>query len=472
MDERSRHRQFEDQFLGQLRARAEALTGRALPADRLAFEALPDGDDTVRDQLSRLGMYDRAVREELPGRQALQVRFLRPAWGGLTRRTVVRLRAQVLTQTEALVQGTPPGPVGREQVLDALARYDVLPRAQQPTAVVLASPTGFAPEARALVDRPGPPTLILMGGREDGGWEPVLPRAVQVTPWAKLFELETLDAQLRRLQRHLASLGAELDARGVALPRLAEQLGLPARQVETLVRQAGRLDPRLLLVVYAGTLHVCRTPLADRGAAMTIWNRLRRWFGRGPTVAERVRELAAQRVRLEAQRHELDEQVDGLERQERELLQQGAQAAGPAEKKQVAGKLIRLRRELQRQRTRAQVFTQQIDVLGTQMHHLTIAAQSREVALPSAAELTQQAAEAEQAITELSANADLAAQIEVGAGSPQQAAEEAAILAEFAQLAGDGAAAPGAAAKDEDEAAPPAASRPAQADARARPELG
>jgi transposase len=41
---------------------------------------------------------------------------------------VARLRAQVLAPIEALVANDPAGPVGREQVLDALARYDLMPQ--------------------------------------------------------------------------------------------------------------------------------------------------------------------------------------------------------------------------------------------------------------------------------------------------------------------------------------------------------
>ena len=57
-------------------------------------------------------------------------------------------------------------------MLDTLARYALLPKDKQPTAAVFASPTGFTDEARALAHSGESPTLILLGGREDGGRPP------------------------------------------------------------------------------------------------------------------------------------------------------------------------------------------------------------------------------------------------------------------------------------------------------------
>jgi hypothetical protein len=81
------------------------------------------------------------------------------------------------------------------------------------------------------------------------------------------------------------------------------------------------------------------------------------------------------------------------------------------------------------------LFTNQIDIIGTQIHNLTLAEQGRRLELPNAEDLTREAAEAEQVVAELAANADLAASIEVGAQTPLQADEEEAIMAEFAQVA-------------------------------------
>jgi hypothetical protein len=434
MDERSRHRQFEDQFLRQLRARAQALLRRGIPADQFQLESLPDGVDGVRATLTRLEQYDRNLLEQLPGTRAVQLRFQRRVFGPFYK-TVSRLRAQTLAPIEELVANTPTQPVGREQVLDALARYELLPQRERPTAAVFASATGFTPEARALVHRGGTPTLILMGGRADGGWDVELPATLKQSPWAKLFELESQDERLKRLLYHLDKNISALESRGLAVPELAEQLGLSREATEGLVRQACRQDSRLLTVVHAGTIHVCRSPLAEESNTMSLRSWIRKLLRLKPTVGEQVRALTAQRVTLEQQRHEVDQRLTALESEERDAVGLGAAAKSDAERKQLAGKLMRVRRDLRRVRAQANVYTQQIDILGTHIHHLTLAEQGKRVELPQAEELTQEAAQAEQMMAELAANADLAAGIEVGAQSPLMQEEEAAILEEFKQAA-------------------------------------
>jgi len=435
MDERSRHREFEERFLGQLRARALGQVRGGLPADEVAIQPTPEGIDSVRAELSRLEVYDRDALEKLAGTRSLQLLFKRRLFGGLFRKTISRVRARVVAPVEPLLDNEKPGPVGREQVLDALARYAVMPKREQPTGVILASATGFTAEAKALAEASGTPTVILMGGREDGGWDVAMPALVASGPWAALFELESQDERLRRLMYHLNENANLVDSRGLSMSALAEKLGLSLGETEQLVRHACRSEPRLMTVVHEGKTHICRTPLAEEGNTMSIWSRIRRLLRLKPTTAERVRELTAQRVQIEQQRFELDQKVNVLEADERQLIQQGAAAASDAERKQVAGKLMRTRRELRRHRAQTQLYTQQIDIIGTHIHHLTLAEQGKRLDLPKAEDLTREAAQAEQVVAEVAANADLAASIEVTGETPLMAEEEAAILEEFKQVA-------------------------------------
>ncbi len=488
MDEAARQRGFEQQFLQQLRARAQALTASGRPADRVEIAGVPDGRDTVVDQLRRLEIYDRDALQQTPGRDALQLTFKRSRLGGLYHEPVSRLRAQTLIDARLLHRDGTREPIGREQVLDTLARYTLMPSKKRPTAVVLASPTGFTAEAKALVENAAPPTMILMGGRADGGWDVSAPQRVLSGPWATLFEFESQDERLERLKRHLSETGMELDSRGVAVATLAERLGVSAKEAETLVRKACRQDPRLMTVVHDGTMRVCRSPLADEGDPMSFWTRIKRMFGAKPTAAETVRGLTAQRVRLEQERHDVDQQVDALETQERDLLQRGAAATSDAEKKQLANKLLRVRGELKRQRTRAQVFSQQIDVIGAQIHHTTLTEQTKQVSLPSSEELAQQAAQAEASLSDLAASAEIANSFEVGAETPMQSEAQDEIFAEFEQVrertaagsqsgstAAERSRAESAPAADSAESAPEHASAPPPLPAdrsKARPETG
>ncbi|GMU82068.1 MAG: hypothetical protein AMXMBFR47_19390 [Planctomycetota bacterium] len=435
MDERSRHRQFEEQFLAQLRARSLALLRKTLPADVVMAYPTGEGIDSVRAELSRLGVYDRDATETLAGTRSLEVFFKKKRLGGLFHQAVSRIRVRVLAPIEPLLKGERPGAVGREEVLDALARYELLPRRDRPTGIIFASATGFSPEARALAEGSGFPTLVLMGGREDGGWDVAMPQRVRNSPWARLFELESQDDRLRRLFHHLNSNAHLVDSRGLSMRELSDKLGLPRGEVEQLVRQACRTEPRLMTVVHEGSVHIARTPLAEEGSPMGMWSRVRKLLGFKPSVAERVREMTIQRVRIEQERHEVDQKTEILETQEREALKNGAEAKSDAERKQIAGKLVRVRTELKRFRAQAQNLTNALDVIGTHIHHLTLAEQNKRLELPKAEDLTREAATAEQTAAELAANAELARSIEVGAATPMMEEEMSAIFEEFKQAA-------------------------------------
>lgn len=469
MDELERQRQFEDQFVSQLRGRATALARGQLPADRVDVEPVSDGVDGARATLTRLERFDRELLYRLPGAKAVQLRFTRRALGGLLRNTVARVRAQVLAPLEDLVAQRPPQPVSRDQVLDALARYELMPRAQRPTGAVFASATGFSPAARDLVRTHGPPTLILLGRRQDGGWDVDMPDALARTPWARLFELESADEQAQRLLRHVEQSADLMDSRGLSLDELAQQLGLDRARVEALVRRAAREDARLMTIVIDGQTRLCRSPLSEEGNRMSIMSRIRKWLRMKPTPAERVRMLTEQRVRLEAQRFELDSKAAALEAQEVETVKAGAAATTTVEKKQLAGKLIRLRRELGRHKTQAEMLTRQIDILGTHVHHLTLKERGRRMELPSAEELTREAAQAEKIVAELGANAELARGIEVTGQGLASSDEEDAILAEFEAAGAAARSAAGAAPQEAPTAADAPSAGPAAPESSRRP---
>lgn len=437
MDERDSQRAFESRFLQQVEKRVRLMAGKGLPGKGLEVVPMPDGADAVRATLRRLEVPDaRAQMDSLPGTRATQITFRQGLVEAVSGKPKVRVRAQMLAPIEALVLGNQPGPIDRESLLDAMARYDLLAQRAKPTIVALASATGFTESARELVNLPGPPQVVLVGRRDDGGWDIHMAPALRKTVWATVFQFETADERVKRLQYHLERHAHALETSGLSIEELAHELGVSTAEAEKLAQQASRSDTRLMLVRESGQLRLARSPLADEGASMSMWSRIRRWLGMKPSAAERVRQMTQQRVALEAQRTQVDKKIADLEKAEKEGLQAVAAEPRVEAKKQVAVRVARTQRELKRHRAQAQVYTDQIEVLGTHIYHLTLKAQGQKLDLPSAEELAQEAAQAEQVLTGVAANADLARSIEVGVGSPTLDAEVDDILRQAEQFAG------------------------------------
>lgn len=444
MDERDQQRAFESRFLQQIEKRVRLFAGKGLPGKGLEVVPMPDGADAVRATLRRLEVPNvRSLIDTLPGTRATQITFRQGIVDTLSGKPKVRVRAQMLAPVEALVfeqsrdrEGAVSGPIDREAVLDALARYELLPQRSKPTVVALASATGFTDSAEELVNLPGPPHLVLVGRREDGGWAIELSPALRKTAWAGVFQFETADERVKRLQYHLERNGHALETSGVALDALARELDVTPAEAHKLAQHAARADTRLMLVREGGQLRLARSPLADEDGSMNMWSTLRKWLGFKPSTPERVRQMTQQRVALESQRADVDKKISEAEKSEREGLQTIASEPRIEAKKQIATRVARTQRELKRHRAQAQVYTDQIEVLGTHIYHLTLKAQGQKLDLPSSEELAQEAAQAEQVLTSVSANADLARSIEVGISSPTLDAEVDDILRQAEQFAG------------------------------------
>lgn len=460
--EADRFRVFETRLLTQLEQRAKKLVKRKLPGKSVETMAVGDGTDALRNALRRMNRRDPDLLDSLPGNRAIQIHFKRGLWATLRGTPQDRVRATTIVPVESIVSGDDAAPAGRDAVLDALARYEVMPRNGKPSIVVLGSASGFSDAAWDLARQPGPPHVVLISPRGDGGWDIRMSDAMRKSDWAVLFEFETADERQERLQYHLSQQIEALETRGLSMDELAALLGVAPEQVGPLVERACRSDRRLMVVVHDGQRRLARSPLADEERSMSMWSRIRRWLGLKPSIAQQVRDLTQQRVKLEQARGEIDGKIERLEKDERSAVQSGASAKTLVEKKQLAGKLVRVRRELTRFRTQAQVYTNQIEVLGTHIHHLSLKQQGAKMDLPSAEDLTRSAAEAESVMAELSANAELAQSIEVGMMSPGQSDAEDEILKEFEREAGVTAAQP-AATSTAREAMPPLPSEPATA---------
>jgi hypothetical protein len=90
-----------------------------------------------------------------------------------------------------------------------------------------------------------------------------------------------------------------------------------------------------------------------------------------------------------------------------------------------------LRKDISRQNTTANMLNQQINILSTDIHNLTLIQQGQMASLPDTEELTQNAVKAEEMLETLKADADMVTSLETGLADVASSDEELAILQEF-----------------------------------------
>jgi hypothetical protein len=171
-----------------------------------------------------------------------------------------------------------------------------------------------------------------------------------------------------------------------------------------------------------------------------LWLVLNTDFGKLPRLIfgesdkQKVERLTRTRESLLQQRETLQTDLGSLLRHDEMLVERGKSAASSAVKKSVASELVQLRRDIKRQQGMVNVVSQQINIVGAELHNMAVMAQAKVVPLPNSEELAVHAAEAQVGLEELQASSELASTIEVGADMPTSEEEEA-ILREFEQVA-------------------------------------
>src|SRR5204862_4064808 len=88
--------------------------------------------------------------------------------------------------------------------------------------------------------------------------------------------------------------------------------------------------------------------------------------------------------------------VAQLETREADLLKQGKESPSPVVKRRVATQIKQVRDDMERLAAVARVMGQQVDVISTHIHNLTLIQQGQVAKLPNSEELTQDAVRAEE----------------------------------------------------------------------------
>jgi len=423
--------QHEAEFLSGVGGNFEAAKGTHFRGS-IWRESLHDESDRLRALMAEHRNYDRELLKSLPANRRLELHGYERRFLFGKRRTGIAV-ASVLSPLShfASKKGGAAPAIGLGELIDH-ARKLVTERGV-PYIIGICSPTGFTEEARqARLDQDNV-TVILVEPDGSGGWrttgagDDLDPRLI------KIFDPEGAKGKVERVRRLLEENSADLLTGGVSAADLARR----ARVSEDLVRQGfegvAAADPELRLARKDGDLLLFRgAPVRHRERkSMNVIERIKQLLSGEGDDAEKINLLAERRAALAQRRDRIYEDIGKLERKEADLLEQGKAARSSVPRRRLAAQLAQLRKDIARQNTTAAMLNQQINIISTDIHNLTLIQQGQMASLPDTDELTEHAVAAEEMLETLKADAELVSSLETGMEQTLASEEEMAILREF-----------------------------------------
>ena len=124
---------------------------------------------------------------------------------------------------------------------------------------------------------------------------------------------------------------------------------------------------------------------------MGVVERIKQLFAREGNENEKIQVLTERRAALAHRRDHIYEDITKLEKKEADLLAQGKAATSQVPRRRIAAQLAQLRKDISRQHTTAAMLNQQINIISTDVHNLTLIKQGEMAKLPSTEELTENA---------------------------------------------------------------------------------
>jgi hypothetical protein len=427
------HKELEEQVVGHVRRlleddrlRVDTRQGmRPITSYRLHLEASDDLAG-LRALLADAGTPDRSLEQEFPKSASLDVALLRRKWL-IFAETVGQVHLRVISPQKSLVAGEPVRPAGVAEVNRVLqAAWD--PR--YPSTLVIASTSGFVPEARDLAERRSDRTVILLEPNGAGGWRVHGPSETRSV--VELFDPEAEAEKRKRVRDFVQAREIDLGGSGLAVDRVAAATMLPPQLVEAELKSlaketpgwaARRLDGRLVLFRQGAALQ----PASSEEPAMI--DRIKNLFGRKGDTEKKIAYLSERRAALGQQRDRLYEELASFESKETTLKNEFRTASGSLGKRRITSQLLQVRKDAERRQQLLTVLNQQISVVGVHLHNLELARTGTAQGLPSSDEIAEDAAKAEQVLAELQASSELAEGVGSGLGAASE--EEAALLEEL-----------------------------------------
>lgn len=417
-------------------SRAEANLQRAVNSDLLPGDvwktSRADESDRVRTMMVDRGVYDRKMLRSLPKNQRVVLHGFERFLFLWKRRSSVAV-ATTVSPIDAYLSdgGDATAPVTLTQLTEHVQR--VMVDSSVPHVIGVCSPTGFTEGARAArIDLPNV-SVVLVEPREDGGWR-TTPLADRPDPrLVKLFDLEGVSKKIDRVREAVEARSGELLTGGLSAELIADDLDLPEAFVSRALHLVAEEDPELRVSTKAGSALLFRgAPVSrEEKSSMSMIDRIRQLLGGEGDETQKINMLSERRATLAQRRDRIYNDIAKLEKRESELLAQGRTAETNIVKKRLAAQLAQLRKDIARQNTTANMLNQQINIISTHVHNLTLIKQGESAKLPDTEELTQDAVRAEEMLETLKADADLVGSLETGLSDAVTSDEELAILKEF-----------------------------------------
>ena len=432
-----------------------------------------DAAEGARAALIERGIFDRDMLKRLPTGRTIR-------WTGYERRLLFGRREVSVTIASVLA---PPGPLldGKPAptTLAELAAHvrQLTAGVKSPAVVAVCSPAGFSDDVwTGRLDPPGVKVIVVAPHASHDGWRSRAISSGVDERLVRCFDPEGVAEKLRRIQRELEERGGDLLVGGVSAQAIAQRLDLSPRLVEGALELMCREHPELRLTRHEGEVVLYRGAPVNHereGRSMLVPDWLRSLFQKKGDEVRKINELSARRAALSQRRDRLYEDIGRLEVKEQQLSNEGKQTTSSIVRRRLAAQISQIRKDISRVNTTAAMLNQQINVISTHIHNLTLIQQGQMAQLPTAEELTEDAVRAEEMLEQLRADTEMIHGLETGVAETMVTDDEAAILKEFE--AADAARAPAQPAAASPAAVPaqpasPAAARPAPLSAAQPPE--
>ena len=422
---------YETDFLSGVEANFEAAKGKHLRGS-IWQRSRHDDSDRLRALLASNRIYDRERLKSLPANRRIALHGFERRFMFWRRPTGVAI-ASVLSPLShyASAAGGEAPPVGLGELVDHVRQ--LAGNLRVPHLVGVCSPTGFTEEAAgARFDMPNV-TVVLVEPDGQGGWRTRTTNETVDSRVLKIFDPEGTKEKMDRVRRIIEEHSADMLTGGLSASAVATETSLSEEVVRQGFEKVAAADPELRLTKKTGEFLLFRGASTQRQerTSMNVIERIRQLFAGEGDEAEKINLLAERRAALARRRDRIYEDIGKLEKKEAGLLAEGKAATSQVPKRRLAAQLAQLRKDIARQNTTAAMLNQQIDIISTDIHNLTLIQQGEMAKLPDTAELSENAVRAEEMLEGLKADAELVGGLETGLEETLTSEEELAILREF-----------------------------------------